>query len=866
MNKRFEEAVGAQRRKIFNDLLPFIGKPGRYIGNEVNMIRKDPAEVNVRIALVFPDVYEVGMSYMGFPILYHLLNRMPGVYAERAFAPWTDMEQEMRRKGIPLFSLETFSSLHEFDLVGFTMQYELHATTILNLIDLIGLPVLAAERTEGPLIIGGGPSAFNPEPVADFFDALVIGDGEEAIQEIAEMTARGKKEQWDRRTYWRNLAGLPGVYVPQFYKPTYDAKGRFNGLLVTEESAPAVIQARIIDSLAAENYPEKPLVPVIATTHDRVSLEIARGCSRGCRFCNAGMIYRPVRQRPVQDIIQQAVTNIRHTGYDEVSLLSLSTSDYTDLEALMSGLQAQLGPEMVNLSFPSLRPEKFTPQVAFFAKGVRKSGLTLAPEAGCQRLRDIINKTTTEADLLAAVQLAFREGWKLIKLYFMIGHPTETEADLSELVQLIHKVTAIAKMHKGANINVSLSPFIPKAMTPFQWLRQDSVAEIAQKLSFLKSRLRDKRVKLSWRDAELAQVEGLLARGDRRVGRVIQRVWQMGARLEGWSEHFAAARWQMAMEQEGLLFTQFTEGLPVDAALPWDHVHKGVSKKFLQDELERSIGQQVTPDCRDAGCNHCGLMKLPACREILRSVPKAVDSVSRPVVNGYAPRPHPVVDESKIRIVRIKYTRGEAVRFLSHLDMIQIFARALRRAQIHVAYTSGFNPHPKMAFGPPLPTGCKSNAEYLDMHYYSNGDEYLCERLSSALPEGIDIIELKPMFNKQRSLTDIINRADYEIITPLAMPSERVHDLLARTELTVQRSKDGEPARLLDIRPYLADLSAAESMVRLTTRIDQGKTLRVSEVLSLLLDGNDNFVKSCCVTRTGLYIQFGEMVATPMDV
>ncbi len=864
-----EEVQHSLKQRIFDELLPFVAKPGRYIGNEFNMIRKSPAEYDTRVALVFPDVYEVGMSYMGFPILYHLLNRQPRVYAERAFAPWLDMAEQMRSKAVPLFSLETFTPLADFDVVGFTLQYELHYTSIVDLIDLAGLPLRALERQHGPLVIGGGPSVFNPEPVAEFFDLLVIGDGEEALPEVVAAVQRAKQGTWSRQALLQACAQIPGVYVPQFYQPHYAPSGAFAGLIPSSSGIPERIRARIVSTLDANNYPGRPLVPVISTTHDRVSLEIARGCSRGCRFCNAGMIYRPVRQRSVADLTAQAVANIDHTGYDEVSLVSLSTSDYEELEALLTQLQAQLGPRMVNLSFPSLRPEKFTPQLARFAKGVRKSGLTLAPEAGTQRLRDVINKTTTAEDLLRAVDLAFREGWRLVKLYFMIGQPTETDQDLEGMIELIHQVVALGRRHHGVKINVSVSPFIPKAITPFQWVAQDPPQETRRKIELVRSRTRDRAVKVSWRDAEVAEIEGVLARGDRRLAPVILHAWRSGSRLEGWSEHFSYENWQQGLRAQQLTAAQFTGGYADDAALPWDHLEKGVTKKFLRDEYQRALGQAVTNDCREADCNRCGLMGQPLCQEIIDrdriEAPAEKTEQALEMPRGeLLPRPHEGI------WVRLHYSRGEEMRWISHLDFIHVFERAMRRARWPVVYSEGFNPHPRMSFGPPLPTGYTSRAEYLDIQLAEADPEWLIASLAQQLPGGVSPGKILPTPRKPRALGDVIDSAEYGIHWPVQpWPDDmaaRIDGLLQQTELEAVRQKAGEAARRVDIRPYIKNISVQNRRLHVISHIDHGKSVRMDEIINLLFPLQSDRVRMARYERIALWITQAGVPCSPLDV
>ena len=606
--------------KLEQEMLQAVEKPARYTGGEWNTQPKDSAAVLCRIALAMADVYEVGMSNLGLKILYEILNRRDDVAAERVYAPWLDMEEEMRRRGVPLFSLETFQEISSFDVIGFSLQYELLITNTLNMLDLAGIPLHAAERAEAhPFVIGGGPCVYNTEPIADFFDFFVLGDGEEIVAEVCDALIAWKKagRPDGRRGFLRRAARISGVYVPSFYAPEYDAAGMFTGLRVLDEAASPQIYRRVAKDLDATPFLEKPVVPYLGIVHDRLMLELFRGCTRGCRFCQAGMAYRPVRERRPETLKSLARTLFDSTGYNEMSLTSLSSADYSCLSPLVDALLADTEGERVSFSLPSLRIDSFSVDIAERLQQVRKSGLTFAPEAGTQRLRDVINKNVTEDDLLHSVRTAFEQGWKAVKLYFMMGLPTEMDEDIVGIAELAQKVVDCYKEVKGkrgVKVTVSVSCFVPKAYTPFQWFAQVPQEEFERRQRLLKESIRDRAIVFHYHDARASVLEGALSRGDRRLSAVIETAWRNGAKFDGWTDQFKDEVWKDAFCRCGVapeFYSRRTRDL--EEPLPWAHTSPGVSEDFLRREWRRAEEAALTHDCRRETCTGCGVCPKLGC-------------------------------------------------------------------------------------------------------------------------------------------------------------------------------------------------------------------------------------------------------------
>jgi radical SAM family uncharacterized protein/radical SAM-linked protein len=770
------------RDLIERELLPYVSKPSRYIGSEVNVLVKPSSQVKLRIALVFPDTYEVGMSHLGLSILYHILNRIEGIQAERVFAPWVDAEERMRRKGIPLFSLETFTPLREFDLIGFSLQYELCYTNLINMLDLAGIPILSSERDDSyPPVIAGGPCAFNPEPLADFVDAFVIGDGEKAIVEIADVLRRSS----NKSQFLREISDLEGIYVPALYDPS---RGK--------------IRKRLLSSIEGAPHPIRPIVPYMEIIHDRFPVEVMRGCVNGCRFCQAGIIYRPVRERSVERICEILREGISRTGFEDVSLLSLSTCDYSDVRELVRRCIQIAEPEKVSISLPSSRIDSFSIDLARMVQRIRKTGLTFAPEAGTQRLRDVINKPITDEEILKIAEEVYSAGWNLMKLYFMVGLPTETEEDVRQIARLANRIIRIGRRsNKRAGLNVSVSAFVPKPHTPFQWERQISIEEIRRKHEILKGEFRDRRIRFKWTQPEVSFLEGVFARGDRRLGKALIEAHRLGCKFDGWGDQLRFDLWLEAFRRAGITPDEYLRARSLDEPLPWDHIDPLVAREFLISERERAYRGERTPSCRVAGCMGCGLMKYAreACLAAM---------IEQGRITKHEPIPPPSKSPSPAQRIRLRFHKSGILRYLAHMEVMETFIRALHRARLPIAFSRGFNPRPRIRFAHPAGVGVESMAEIAEMDLIERmrPDEVM-EKLNRELPEGLRVEEVfevpmeHPAPMNQRWVSTYEIRVPREALS-LQGCEDQIAKLLSRSEIPVQSSK----GRLKDIRPLIVDI------------------------------------------------------------
>jgi radical SAM family uncharacterized protein/radical SAM-linked protein len=825
---------------VLKEFLSLVSKPVRYLGQEIHSINKDPAEVKLNFCLAFPDAYEMGMSHLGIQILYHILNGKKGIACERAFAPWVDMEKLLREKKIPLSSLESSTPLNQFDIIGFSLQYELCLTNVLNMLDLSDIPLFSKDRDDRfPLIIAGGPLTFNPAPMADFFDAMVVGDGEELILEICDLAlqwkeAKGKAARPKKEDILKTLTQLEGVYVP------------------SRQTEGQRIHKRIVSDLNQTFFPSCPIIPYMKVVHDRLNIEIARGCKRGCRFCEAGFIHRPYRERSPELIQEILNTSLKQTGYEEISLLSLSAGDYSSIGSLLSGLMDCYESKKVAVSFPSLRIESVVGQLAEQVKRVRKTGFTIAPEAGTERLRRVINKELNEGILFQGLSDLFSKGWKNVKLYFMMGLPTEKEEDLRGIIDLTKKIASLGEGQRiHPNINVSISTFVPKPHTPFQWEPQIPLEEMKEKLHFLRDGVKRNHLNFKWQDPHLSFLEGIFSLGNKNLSKVLIEAFRSGCRFDGWSDQFQYSLWKEAFEKTGLKMDFHTQKRKIEDVLPWSFIETGMDAQFLWEEYQRGLEKKISPPCVKGNCDRCGICdgKTITIQENVQEGIKTLEKIVKKDTQKKGLK----------KKIRLRFRKVKAMRFLSHLELMHLFYRASRRADLPICFSEGFHPMPRIIFATALPVGMESLTEMVDIECEGKITPLEIKvRLNQTLPLGIEIMDAEevPLFFHLSSLSHpsvYWIPLDHLLAKEKAIP--KVKKALDQKDIIVHQERDGKK-RSVDIRPLIEKMEIKERSgeepqwgVELVLRKVTGRAAKPIEIVGAILGLEGEPLAQCKVVK-----------------